>query len=37
MSFIIVFNNDFSIADRLLRGGADKVIVIAIVDFPTPT
>jgi hypothetical protein len=34
MSFIIVFNNDFSIADRLLRRWADKVIVIAVVDFP---
>ena len=34
MSFIIVFNNDFPIADRLLRRWADKVIVIAVVDFP---
>ena len=34
MSFIIVFDNDFSIADRLLRRRADNVVVIAVVDFP---
>ena len=34
MRFIIVFNDDFSVIDRLLRGRTDEIIVITVVKFP---
>lgn len=34
MRFIIVFNDDFSVIDRLLSGRTDEIIVITVVKFP---
>ena len=31
--FIIVFNDDFSVIDRLLRSRTDEIIIIAVVKF----
>ena len=32
--FIIVFNDDFTVIDRLLSGRTDEVIVVAVICFP---
>lgn len=34
VSFIIVLNDDFTVVDRLSGGGANGIVIIAVIVFP---